>query len=57
VIRKGDIAAITSRMDATMVVMIELTAEAHGMNVEQTRSKYTLRYDTLAAKARKEMVD
>jgi hypothetical protein len=56
-IRKGDIAAITSRMDAAMVVMIELTAEAHGMNVEQTRSKYTLRYDTLAAKARKEMVD
>jgi DNA-binding FrmR family transcriptional regulator len=56
-IHKDDIAAITSRMDAAMVVMIELTAEAHGMNVNRANSKYTQRYDELAKQFRKEMVD
>lgn len=56
-ISKDDIAAITSRMDAFAVVMIELTAEAHGMDVGYTSSKYTRRYDELAKSFRKGMVD
>ena len=55
-VNKDDIAAIVSRMDAAMAVMIELTAEAHGMDVEIARSKYTLKYDRLTKKFRRHMI-
>ena len=55
-INKDDIAAITSRMDAAMVVMIELTAEAHKMDVSDTKSRYTKKYDVLAETFRKKAI-
>ena len=49
-----DIAAICSRIDAQTVIMIELAAARDGT----IRSKvYRKRYDELAAKFRKGMVD
>ena len=49
---RDDITAITSRMDAAIVVIIELMAEAHQINIPETREKYTLMYDKLAKKYR-----
>ena len=49
---RDDITAITSRMDATIVVIIELMAEVHQMDIPETREKYTLMYDKLAKKYR-----
>ncbi len=51
-INRDDIAAITSRIDAQTVVLIELIAEAHKMDVRATKSTYTRQYDKLAAKYR-----
>ena len=49
---QDDIVAITSRMDAATVVMIELIAEAHDMDVTAVKFRYTKKYDTIAAKYR-----
>jgi hypothetical protein len=55
-VNKDDIAAITSRMDAAITVLIEVLAEANGLDVDKTRSKYTKRYDAFATKFREKMI-
>jgi hypothetical protein len=55
-VNKDDIGAITSRIDAQTVVMIELLAEINGKDVADFRNRYTKRYDKLAAKFRKGMI-
>lgn len=55
-VNKDDITAITSRMDAFAVVMIELMAQAHNMNSDAAVNYYTKRYDDLAKNFRKGML-
>jgi hypothetical protein len=55
-ITKDDVGAIASRIDAQTVVLIEVLAELSNQDVGYYRSKYTKRYDKLAAKIRKKIV-
>jgi hypothetical protein len=55
-VKRDDITAIASRIDAQTVVIIELIAEAHDMDTKTTRKKYTKEYDRLAEKYRNGML-
>jgi uridylate kinase len=52
-----DIGAICSRIDAQTVIMIEMLSEVYFSNPDRVSAKYRTKYDKLAEKFRKGLVE